>query len=211
MRADSRYSRANPLHWPVPDPLKPAVAFGVGFGSLSDSVKERSHSVKRRRYLVFHSVMFCLLASLARVLIAPEPVAAAVRVREIIPADEARHHIGENSTVCGIVASARFLETSADKPTYLNLVRPYPNQAFTAVIPGPLRSQYRYRPEEFYKGKVICVCGVITANRDKPQIIIEDTFQIRVEQPVTPVTNQTVDSISPVADSTNQPTVSTSD
>lgn len=174
--------------------------------------------MKCRRYLGFHPVLFCLPASLAGFLMATGPVSAAVKVREIITAEEAQQRIGQTCTVCGFVAGARYADTAPNKPTYLNLERPYPNQAFTAVIPGALRALHRFRPEEYYKGKTICVTGQIAIHRDKPQIMIDDPFQIRIEQPASPTinqppvsTNQTIDSTSPAADSTNQPTDSTSE
>lgn len=181
--------------------------------------------MKRRRYLRFHPVLLCLTASLAGLLITSGPVSAAVKVREIIRAEEAQKRVGQTCTVCGMVASTRYAETTPGKMTYLNLGRPYPDQVFTAAIPGPLRALYSFRPEEYYKGKRICVTGQVTLSHDKPQIAIDDPFQIRIDQPVRPIinpppvstnqttdsTNETIDSTSPAPDSTNQPTDSTSE
>lgn len=147
-----------------------------------------------RRYFGFHSALFCLLANLAGFLIVPGPVSAGVRVQPVITPEEAQQHIGEISIVCGIVASARYVETPTNKLTYLNLARPYPNQAFTAVIPGPLRAQFKVPPEEFFKGKTICVTGPITASRNKPQIVIDEPFQIRIALLANSTTNQTTES-----------------
>jgi DNA/RNA endonuclease YhcR with UshA esterase domain len=147
-----------------------------------------------RRYFGFYSALFCLLVNLAGFLIAPGPVAAGVRVQPVITPEEAQQHIGETNIVCGIVASARYSDTTTNKPTYLNLARPYPNQAFTAVIPGPLRAQFKVPPEEFFKGKTICVTGPITVSRNKPQIVIDEPSQIRISLPVSPTTNQTAES-----------------
>jgi hypothetical protein len=204
---------------------KQAVAFGNDFGSFSDGVKEKSLLMKCCWYGAVRAAAFSLLACPAGILISPGPVAAAVKVREIIRAEEAQKRVGQTCTVCGIVASTRYAETTPNKMTYLNLGRPYPDQVFTAAIPGPLRALYSFRPEEYYKGKNICVAGQVTLSHDKPQIVIDDPFQIRIDQPVRPIintppvstnqttdtTNQTIDSTGPVPDSTNQTTDSTSE
>jgi hypothetical protein len=39
---------------------------------------------------------------------------------------EAKEHIGEQATVCGKVASARYAATTRGKPTFLDLDKPYP-------------------------------------------------------------------------------------
>jgi hypothetical protein len=53
-----------------------------------------------------------------------------------LSAKEAASHVGENATVCGVVASAKFAAGSRSQPTFLDMGRPYPNSAFTAVIFG---------------------------------------------------------------------------
>jgi len=53
-----------------------------------------------------------------------------------ITPEEAAGHIGENATVCGVVASAHYAQRSRSQPTFLNLGKPYPAQIFTAVIFG---------------------------------------------------------------------------
>jgi hypothetical protein len=49
-------------------------------------------------------------------------------------AAEAKDHFGESATVCGEVASTRYVASSKGQPTFLNLDKPYPNQIFTVVI-----------------------------------------------------------------------------
>src|SRR5712692_5691208 len=50
--------------------------------------------------------------------------------------EEAASHVGESTTVCGLVASATHAARSRGAPTFLNLGKPYPDQIFTAVIWG---------------------------------------------------------------------------
>ena len=96
-----------------------------------------------------------------------------------IPAAEAGKHIGKHTTVCGVVASAKYARTSRGAPTFLNLGRPYPNQDFTGVIWGSDRLRFSPPPETLLD-KNICITGAITPYRGKPQIIVADPSQIEV-------------------------------
>lgn len=87
-----------------------------------------------------------------------------------LSAAEAKDHIGETATVCGTVASARYLAASRGSPTFLNLDKPHPNQEFTVAIWGQNRAHFG-EPEKDFKGKEICVTGTIETSRGKPQII----------------------------------------
>ena len=71
-----------------------------------------------------------------------------------LSAAEAKDHFGENATVCGEVASTRYVASSKGQPTFLNLDKPYPNQIFTVVIWGNNRSKFG-APESGYKGRNI--------------------------------------------------------
>jgi hypothetical protein len=75
-----------------------------------------------------------------------------------LSASEAKNHIGEQATVCGKVASARYAVSTRGKPTFLNLDKPYPNQIFTALIWGENREKFG-TPEEKYRDKQVCVTG----------------------------------------------------
>lgn len=48
--------------------------------------------------------------------------------------DDAKKHIGENATVCGVVASSHYAGGSRGAPKFVNLDKPYPNQVFTILI-----------------------------------------------------------------------------
>lgn len=95
---------------------------------------------------------------------------------ELSPEDASRH-IGETETVCGVVASARFLSGSRSQPTLLNLGKPYPHQVFTATIFGGDRAKFG-TPEKTLLGKRICVTGVIKDFHRKPEIILSDPKQL---------------------------------
>lgn len=103
---------------------------------------------------------------------------AAAIARDSISASEAAKLLGETATVCGEVASAKYVSTSKGRPTFLNLDRPYPDQAFTVVIWGEDRERFAASPESAFADKAICVTGQIEAYRGKPQVVVRDPNQI---------------------------------
>jgi hypothetical protein len=88
--------------------------------------------------------------------------------------DDAAGHVGETTTVCGMVASAKFVVGSRAQPTFLDLGKPYPNAVFTAVIFGDDRPKFG-TPEI---GKRACVIGQIRDYRGRPEIILSDPGQL---------------------------------
>lgn len=101
--------------------------------------------------------------------------------QEYVNPIDAYKFIGKEKTVCGIVASATYAIRSRGKPTFLNLDQPYPNQIFTVVIWGSDREKFKNPPETFFRGKRICVTGIIESYRGKPQIVVRGPGQITVE------------------------------
>jgi len=95
-----------------------------------------------------------------------------------IPSSDASQHVGEKATVCGYVASSRYLSTSRSKPTFLNVGKPYPDQYFTVVIWPEDRAKFG-QPEDKYFHKNICVTGEITLYRGSPEIIARNPAQIK--------------------------------
>jgi hypothetical protein len=94
-----------------------------------------------------------------------------------LTASEAKNHLGEVGTVCGVVASAKYAAGSRGRPTFLNLDEPYPREIFTVVIWGSDRSKFG-APEGAYFHKNICVSGEISQYRGVPQIVANDPKQI---------------------------------
>jgi hypothetical protein len=97
-----------------------------------------------------------------------------------LSAAKAIRHVGEVQTVCGVVVSATYAAPSRGQPTFLNLDQPYPDHIFTAVIWDRNRHKFTTPPEAQYRGKEICVSGVITTYRGKAQIEVRDPSQITV-------------------------------
>jgi hypothetical protein len=95
-----------------------------------------------------------------------------------MPASQAAQHVGERASVCGYVASTRYLSSSRSKPTFLNFDKPYPNEDFTVVIWPEDRAKFG-EPEIKFLHKNICVTGETTLYRDSPQIIAKNPAQIK--------------------------------
>jgi hypothetical protein len=85
--------------------------------------------------------------------------------------------VGETATVCGVVASAKFAASSRSQPTFLDMVKPYPNSAFTVVILWGDRPKFE-TPESSLRGKRVCVTGQIHDYRGKPEIVLSDPSQL---------------------------------
>ena len=90
---------------------------------------------------------------------------------------QAKNHFRETATVCGVVVSTKYAESSRRSPTFLDFDNPYPREPFTIVIWGMDRAKFG-TPEATYAGKRVCVTGTIEDYRGKPEIIATDPSQI---------------------------------
>jgi len=97
-----------------------------------------------------------------------------------LTATQAKDHIGEQATVCGKVVSTGFAESSRGKPTFLNFDKPYPDQIFTLAIWGSDRSKFG-DPETKYRGKWVCVTGKISAFKGVPEVVANESAQIKFQ------------------------------
>jgi hypothetical protein len=91
--------------------------------------------------------------------------------------EEAASHVGENATVCGLVASARYAAQATAAPTFLDFGKPYPNQIFTAIIFGSDRTKFG-APEISLRERQACVTGEIFLYQGKPEIVLRDPKQL---------------------------------
>ena len=98
-----------------------------------------------------------------------------------LPAKDAAKHVGEKATICDKVFGGRYLENASGGPTLLNMGDAYPNNPFTFVIFGEDRKKFNYKPEVFLIDKQVCVTGEIKTYKDKPQIIVSDTAQVKMK------------------------------
>jgi len=111
-----------------------------------------------RRLLVFS---FCISASIAQ-------------AQTLTPA-QAKAHLGENATVCGIVASEHTAASSRGKPTFINLDSAYPDQVFTILVWGDDRKAVGELPR---LNSRVCAIGLIKDYRGVPEIVVRSSEQL---------------------------------
>ena len=127
----------------------------------------------------FYWILLLLLAGLPACQKRPQEQAVVVPATAI-SAVEAGAHIGETLTVCGRVASARYVYWTRGQPTFLNLDQAFPNQVFTVVIYSLDRPKFGMPPEERFLGKPVCVTGLIEEEEGLPQIVVTQPAQIEI-------------------------------
>jgi DNA/RNA endonuclease YhcR with UshA esterase domain len=91
-----------------------------------------------------------------------------------IPSDSAKYHIGKKITVCGKVVGAFTTKTGV---TMLNFDKAYPMCEFTAVIFKG--DSMNFEKGDFYKGKRICVTGMVKKFNGNAEIVLKKANQIR--------------------------------
>jgi hypothetical protein len=146
--------------------------------------------MKARKLQNCRRVGFRLIAVVAACALGALFATASVKVAQTLTGDEALQHLEETNTICGTIASAKYVEGSPGNPTYLNFDHPYPKQTCAAVIDGAARAKFKDAPETAFKGKLVCITGLITTNsRGKAQITVTDPAQIVVQDtPAPPAT-----------------------
>lgn len=128
------------------------------------------------------SLVSSLVVALALTVLAAEPAkeAAPAAAAATLTAKEAAQHVGENATICGTVVETAYLSKSTSKLTFLNIDGAHPNQPFDVVIADADRAKFTEAPEVAYKGKKICVTGLIEKFKERPQVKVTDPKQITV-------------------------------
>ena len=87
-----------------------------------------------------------------------------------IKTTEALEHVGTLARVCGAVVSKHTAVESNGKPTFVNLDRSFPDQAFTVVVWAVDAAAVGELPST---GSV-CVTGTVAMYRGTPQIVLHD-------------------------------------
>jgi len=96
--------------------------------------------------------------------------------------NDASRFIGQTKTVCGNVVRTTFAESTNGQPTYLDVGRAYPDPSrFSVVIWGNQRGNFPSPPETMYRGKTICVNGVINTYQGVAQIEVRTPAQIEIK------------------------------
>jgi DNA/RNA endonuclease YhcR with UshA esterase domain len=99
-----------------------------------------------------------------------------------ITAAEAKDHINQIVSICDKIVDGRYLESSATKPTLLNVGGTYPDNIFTIVINSASRPNFSFKPEEYYVNKRVCVTGKLSEYNGKPQIVVLSPAEILISE-----------------------------
>jgi DNA/RNA endonuclease YhcR with UshA esterase domain len=124
-------------------------------------------------YLMFGAMLLFTLGSA----IAQETKTNHSNLVVSVPAAEAKEHIGDQAAVKGTVAEVN----QGDKIVRINFDKPYPKQTFTAVIFSDKTNLFA--DVDKLKGKAVEVRGKIVAYRDRPQIVLTTTNQLKIVEP----------------------------
>jgi len=119
-----------------------------------------------------HIALGLIFAALAGTALSAEESTTNEPIR--LTAAEAKDHIGTNAIVTGTIIEVH----KGSRTVNLNFDKPFPNQPFSAVIFSEKTNLF---PEvDKLKGKSVECSGKITEYRDRPQIVINNTNQLRV-------------------------------
>jgi hypothetical protein len=89
---------------------------------------------------------------------------------QTLTAAQAKAHMGENATVCGIVASERTASKSQGTPTFLDLDKPYPNQSLSVLV----WERDKARVGSLPGSGQLCITGLIVQYRGGAEIVLHN-------------------------------------
>jgi len=98
---------------------------------------------------------------------------------QTIKPSEAKQHVGDKVTVCGIVKGTTVVKGNPET-TLLTLGEEKSKATVSIAIWSTDYPKFKYVPAEYLKGKYICVTGWMKLQGGKPQVII--TSQEQVEE-----------------------------
>ena len=98
-----------------------------------------------------------------------------ISAQSIIPAKNAAKYFGHKIKVCDKVYSG----SHTSDGTLLYLGEEYPKQLLTLIIKTSDLSKFKGHPDIDFKGKDICITGVVVNDKGKPAIIVTDPKQIK--------------------------------
>jgi hypothetical protein len=96
-----------------------------------------------------------------------------------IAAKDAGKHIKEKVVICDQVYGGKFLDNA--NITLIDVGASHPNELLTLLIKGDDRKKFKDAPEVSLKGKKVCITGQIIDYKGKPEIVITDPAQIKVQ------------------------------
>lgn len=106
-------------------------------------------------------------------------LATLLKAQTLIPIDSIPNYLGQHIQICEHVSDV-YKAVGDNKSTFINFGGKYPNNTFTIVILAKDYPNFPFAPVEHLKDKNVCVQGVVTYHKDKPQIVARHPEQINV-------------------------------
>jgi hypothetical protein len=91
-------------------------------------------------------------------------------VAQTISSADAKNHLGERATVCGLVVNKHVASQSRGRPTFIDLDKSYPSQSFTVLVWKHDKATVGFLPSN---GQ-LCVTGTITQYRGGTEIVLHN-------------------------------------
>ena len=120
------------------------------------------------------------LLTLAFALFSMTAYAQSDSVATRIAPEQAKDNIGRFKTVCGNVSNVVYTSGQGN-PVYLNFSKDYPYQPFAAVVWGEDAKAIKIEPLVLVRSRQVCVTGMVTDYKGRPQIIIKKEGQLEVQ------------------------------
>ncbi len=91
---------------------------------------------------------------------------------------DAKYNLGEVAMVYGRVYASWYNGETDDYLLFFG--GDFPNQEFTAVVPGHVARRFSRRPERFFLGEHVTITGLITTFDGIPEIVVKNKTQLRL-------------------------------
>jgi len=74
------------------------------------------------------------------------------------------------------------VSTGKSETTHINFGEPFPRHSFSLVIFQRDAESFSYKPAEYLANKKLCITGEVKMYKGKPEIIVNNEKQIRVDE-----------------------------
>ncbi len=91
---------------------------------------------------------------------------------------QAKDYEGKKITICSEVKDVYVNKKAKGEPTMLNFGGAYPHQSFTVIIWKDNLANFQYDPAVYLMNKNICVTGIITMYKGRPEMEIKTPGEI---------------------------------
>jgi hypothetical protein len=141
----------------------------------------RGHTMQRQVSMPKGDNMNVRTAIYLTSLFLPALLLLPVYAQDNVTPSEALQFRNQFTTVCGKAVQGIYMPELDNKPTFIYLDKPYPDQIFEIVISGSTRGQFGRVPEVLYPGRNVCATGVVIDFLGVPQILVDQPGQISVQ------------------------------